>query len=667
MIRSRHPALVAAALIAALVASVLTLARPALAHPHVFIEAKAEIVYDGKGNVVAIRHHWRFDDAFSAFAIQGLDANGDGKYTREELSELADVNINSLKDWGYFTFGDDTKVEIDFKPPEPGYWLDLVSVPLTDYWAMSDEDIKAIAEDAEREGTEPMQEVKLLELHFTLPLKEPVGSDTKVTFDVYDPTYYIDFRFAKGADAVKLVGAPDDCSTQIRLPQPLDDETAARLAAIGADVREPPPELRAITQSLVNQVVITCGDAVAAAPAATPPSAADAVTQMAARDPGSMAPGGQAPSGAAPKADTGAASESAPQSHSVADPEAMSAPSAGFFSGIIGTVARMQSDFYQRLIGALRRFKGDPAAVWFLFLLSFTYGVFHAAGPGHGKAIITSYMFANEATLKRGVALSFAAAFVQASVAVAIVTVVALVLRGTSIAMKSTLGVFEAGSFALVALLGAWLVYRKTRAFLRISPAPAAVGAAHVADAHVHGHDHDHSHDHGHHHHSHAHDHGHDDACCGHSHAPDPETISGKLSLREAVAAVFSIGMRPCSGALVVLVFALSQGLYLAGVASAYIMAIGTALTISSLAIIAVTSRGIAQRIIGPPRRCGPGASSPAWRSRLPSSLSSSAWSSSSPRFRRPRRCDDLPLTKKNRRHPAPVRFSIADWQSISR
>ncbi|MCW2306040.1 HoxN/HupN/NixA family nickel/cobalt transporter [Rhodobium gokarnense] len=597
MIRSRHPALVAAALLIAIAASLVALARPALAHPHVFIEAKAEIVYDGKGNVVAIRHHWRFDDAFSAFAIQGLDTNGDGEYTREELADLADVNVNSLKDWGYFTFGDDTKVEIDFKPPEPGYWLDLVSVPLTDYWAMSDEDIKAIAEDAERDGTQPMQEVKLLELHFTLPLKEPVGSDTKVTFDVYDPTYYIDFRFAKDADAVKLVNAPGDCSTEIRLPQPLDDETAARLAAIGADVREPPPELRAITQTLVNQVVITCGDAVAATPAATPPSAEDAVTRMAAGDPGATAPGGQSGT-------PDPAAESAPQSHSVADPEAMSAPSAGFFSGIIGTVARMQSEFYQRLIGALRRFKGDSAAVWFLFLLSFAYGVFHAAGPGHGKAIITSYMFANEATLKRGVALSFAAAFVQATVAVAIVTVVALVLRGTSIAMKSTLGVFEAGSFALVALLGAWLVYRKTRAFLRLSPAPAArspaptVGAAHVAAPVIRRVDSDHGH-HDHHGHSHGHDHDHDDACCGHSHAPDPEAISGKLSLREAVAAVFSIGMRPCSGALVVLVFALSQGLYLAGVASAYIMAIGTALTISTLAIIAVTSRGIAQRIIG--------------------------------------------------------------------
>lgn len=80
---------------------------------------------------------------------------------------------------------------------------------------------------------------------------------------------------------------------------------------------------------------------------------------------------------------------------------------------------------------------------------------------------------------------------------------------------------------------------------------------------------------------------------------PEPAAISGKLSLREAAAAVFSIGMRPCSGALVVLVFALSQGLYLAGVASAYVMSIGTALTISTLAIIAVTSRGLAMRIIG--------------------------------------------------------------------
>lgn len=532
---------------------------PARAHPHVFVEARAEVVYDGKGNVTAIRHHWRFDDAFTAFALQGLDTDGDGAYSREELAELAEVNISSLKDFAYFTFGDDTKIEIDFDPPKD-YWLDVATVAVGDYWAMSAEDLKAIAEDAEKSGAEPIREVKLLQLHFTLPLKQTVGSTMPVTFDVYDPTYYVDFRFAKDKDAITLADGPENCRIETRAPKPLDDETASRLAAIGPDVRELPPELREITQNLVNQMVISCGAA------ATPASPADAASRMAEG-------GTPKPLDEVATADDRAAAPEETAAAESADPAPT--PSAGLFAGIIGRIAKLQSDFYKRLVGALRRFQTDPNAVWFLFYLSFAYGVFHAAGPGHGKAIITSYMFANEATVRRGILLSFAAAFVQAGVAVGIVAIVALALKGTSIAMKTTLGAFEAGSYALVALLGAWLVFVKLRGFLRVADGDR-------------GHDHGHRHDHG-------HDHGH----CGHSHAPDAELASRKLSLREAAAAVFSIGMRPCSGALVVLAFALSQGLFWAGVASAFVMAVGTALTIATLAVIAVTSKGLAVRLAG--------------------------------------------------------------------
>ena len=534
----------------------------AQAHPHVFVEARAKVLYDDAGKVVAIRHVWRFDDAFSAFAIQGLDTNKDGTYTREELAELAKVNIDSLGDFAYFTFGDDTKVEIDFNPPQD-YWLELHTVPLKDYWALSEEDLKAIAEDAERTGQPALQDVKLLELHFTLPLKEMVGSSMPVTFDVYDPTYYVDFQFAKADDAIQLSQPPGKCSIEVRAPKELDAQTAEQLAAIGAEVRDLPPELRAITETLVNQFIITCGTPVASAPAS------DAVNKMA--QGGSPVPlvGSQ-----------DSQSQETAQSGNGAAAPAPQLPSPGIFSMVIGKIAALQSDFYQRLVSALRRFQTDPNAVWFLLMLSFAYGVFHAAGPGHGKAIITSYMFANEATMRRGIVLSFAAAFVQATTAVLIVTIVALALQGTSIAMKSTLGFFESASYGLVALLGGWLVYTKLRAFLRVRQ-PAAAG---------HGHDHHHDDD---------------ESCCGHSHGPDIKTIENRLSLREAAAAVFSIGMRPCSGALVVLVFALSQGLYFAGVASAYVMAVGTALTISTLAIIAVTSKGLASRILGAETRRG--------------------------------------------------------------
>ncbi len=549
-------------------AVVLGVPAPSSAHPHVFVEARAEIVYDGDGNVTAIRHVWRFDDAFTAFALQGLDTNGDGTYSREELAELAEVNITSLKDFAYFTFGDDTKIEIDFNPPKD-YWLDVATVAIGDYWAMSAEDLKAIAEDAEKDRSKPIEQVKLLQLHFTLPLKQTVGSAMPVTFDVYDPTYYVDFRFAKQKNAITLANGPENCRIETRGPKPLDAETAAQLAAIGPEVRELPPELREVTQSLVNQMVIACGAAVAAAAPTAPVSPVDAVARMA--------------KGGAPKplSDAGRTGENAAKAGETADAKESTtpAPSTGLFSGIVDRIAQLQSDFYQRLVGALRRFKTDRNAVWFLFLLSFAYGVFHAAGPGHGKAIITSYMFANEATVRRGIVLSFAAAFVQASVAVGIVTIVALALRGTSIAMKTTLGAFEAGSYALVALLGGWLVFVKLRGFLRVADGQAS---------------HDHMHDH-----DSDLDDGHDGTHCGHSHAPDAGLASRQLSLRESAAAVFSIGMRPCSGALVVLVFALSQGLFMAGVASAYVMAVGTALTIATLAVIAVTSKALAVRIVG--------------------------------------------------------------------
>ena len=584
-----------------LLAGILGQVPSVAAHPHVFVRARAEVVYDDKGQIVAINHDWQFDDAFSAFALQGLDTNGDGKYSREELAELAKINIDSMKEYGYFTFGDDTRVEIDFNAPLAGYWLETKTVPFDSYWAISDDDRKAIAEDKARGVNDDIPtEVTLLELHFTLPLKEPVGHDKPVTFDVYDPTYYVDFRFADGNNVITFKNAPGACRVKTKAPAPLDDQTAAALAQIGADVRQPPPELMEVTQNLVNQMIITCGDATAAAstggetPSGPTGSPLDAVNALAAKGDEVVKEVATTRITATPQT-TGEAT--APK-----DPEAAkSATSISWLSRLLGKVSQMQSAYYQEMISALRLFRTNDRAAWLLIWLSFAYGIFHAAGPGHGKAVITSYMFANEATVKRGVALSFGAAFVQGLTAVAIVSIIALVLKGTSIAMTSTLGVFESSSFALVALLGAWLTWTKGRAFLRLVMPRAARG-----------HDHHHGHDHAHAHHDHDHTHGdaypdhpdphhvHGPDCgCGHNHLPDADLASRKLSLREALAAIFSIGLRPCSGALVVLVFALSLDLYWVGVASAFVMAFGTALTVSSLAIIAMTSKGLAQRFLG--------------------------------------------------------------------
>ena len=215
-----------------LLAGILGQVPSVAAHPHVFVRARAEVVYDDKGQIVAINHDWQFDDAFSAFALQGLDTNGDGKYSREELAELAKINIDSMKEYGYFTFGDDTRVEIDFNAPLAGYWLETKTVPFDSYWAISDDDRKAIAEDKARGVNDDIPtEVTLLELHFTLPLKEPVGHDKPVTFDVYDPTYYVDFRFADGNNVITFKNAPDACRVKTKAPAPLDDQLRERLGS----------------------------------------------------------------------------------------------------------------------------------------------------------------------------------------------------------------------------------------------------------------------------------------------------------------------------------------------------------------------------------------------------------------------------------------------------
>jgi ABC-type nickel/cobalt efflux system permease component RcnA len=226
-------------------------------------------------------------------------------------------------------------------------------------------------------------------------------------------------------------------------------------------------------------------------------------------------------------------------------------------------------------------------AGFILVAVSFLYGVFHAAGPGHGKAVISSYVLANGATVRRGITLSFLAAIVQAITAIAIVSVLAIFLNAAGIQIRNVAQRFETASGLLIALTGLWLLALYLRR--RVSPAPAAFVQA---EAHPHGHDHGgHAHDHAHHH---------DEACgCGHSHMPDPDAIGKNWSLSNAAAIVFAIGIRPCTGAILVLVFALTQGLFWAGVGATFAMAIGTAITVSTLAVLAVGSRDLALRFAG--------------------------------------------------------------------
>ncbi len=248
----------------------------------------------------------------------------------------------------------------------------------------------------------------------------------------------------------------------------------------------------------------------------------------------------------------------------------------GLFGGFFNWVNSQQQAFYRALSGAVKEMRDDPAKLWSLIALSFAYGVFHAAGPGHGKAVISSYVIANEQTLRRGITISFMAALMQGAVAIVIVGATYVALRGTGISMTEATHTLEIASYAMIAGFGGWLLYRKLRPKQRL--------------AHQ---------DHGHHKHHHDHAVGDDGVCetCGHSHAPDPALISAeKLEWREALSAVVAIGLRPCSGALIVLTFALLNGLYLGGFLSVTAMSIGTAITVSILATLAVGAKSAAIR-----------------------------------------------------------------------
>src|SRR5579872_1934289 len=173
--------------------------------------------------------------------------------------------------------------------------------------------------------------------------------------------------------------------------------------------------------------------------------------------------------------------------------------------GIVGWLFARQSEFYREISSTIRAAKSDGGAVWALLAISFAYGIFHAAGPGHGKAVISSYLVANRETARRGIALSFLSALMQSTVAVAIVAICAWLLNATAKTMCGAEKAIEIASYALIAVFGARLVWIKGGEFVRAlqaeRPLPAMAAASHRHD-HDHGHDHHHDHDH-HHHHDH--------------------------------------------------------------------------------------------------------------------------------------------------------------------
>lgn len=311
-------------------------------------------------------------------------------------------------------------------------------------------------------------------------------------------------------------------------------------------------------------------------------------------------------------------------------------PSTGMFSGLMNWVNVQQQHFYRALGAAMKGMREDGSQIWLLVGLSFAYGIFHAAGPGHGKAVISSYMLANEVALRRGIMLSFVSAFLQAATAIVVMVLVFLVLRGTAVSMTDATWFLEVASYALITAFGAWLLWKKLAPRLGgiFGAKPALSLSAASAHAHVHvshgdsrsshshfGHSHAHAHatgeacSHGRSDHAGGHDRGHAEAhghashsrssvdvceSCGHSHAPDPAMISGDhFNWRTAWSAVAAVGLRPCSGALIVLSFAFLNGLWAGGILSVMAMALGTAITVSTLATMAVMAKNWAVAVAG--------------------------------------------------------------------
>lgn len=293
----------------------------------------------------------------------------------------------------------------------------------------------------------------------------------------------------------------------------------------------------------------------------------------------------------------------AQSAHPFATPEQrLSVPSTGWVAEFSGQMAAWQGHFYRQLTGAVRAWKQDGWAAWLLLALSFAYGVFHALGPGHGKAVLTAYVLANRETIRNGALLAMLSAFLQAFVAIGLVAVAAGILQVSGVAMSRATWWLELASYAMMAALGAWLVYKHVckpvlvtvRAWLSARNAQRLGHAHHSHGGHACGHDHSHDHVH----HAHVHDEN-----CGHVHMPDPALISGPMNWSKAISAILAVGLRPCTGAIFVLVFSLAQGFFIAGIAAALAMGLGTGLTVAALATASLWVSQATVTVTGGPQR----------------------------------------------------------------
>ncbi|MDO9411770.1 MAG: DUF1007 family protein [Pseudolabrys sp.] len=206
-------------LIAALLS--LAFAAPAVAHPHVWVTMNSEVLYAPDGTVTGVRHAWSFDDMFSAFATQGYEGKVKGEFTREELAPLAKVNVESLKDFDYFTYATVDGNKIRMNEPLPDYYLSF--------------------------------ENQVLTLHFTLPLEKPVKAK-QLNVDIYDATIFVNFEFGK-KDPVKLTSAPAGCKLETVLPREMTFAEGKALSEIPADQ---PNVSMAFGAKFANKILVNC-------------------------------------------------------------------------------------------------------------------------------------------------------------------------------------------------------------------------------------------------------------------------------------------------------------------------------------------------------------------------------------------------------------------------
>jgi nickel/cobalt exporter len=236
---------------------------------------------------------------------------------------------------------------------------------------------------------------------------------------------------------------------------------------------------------------------------------------------------------------------------------------------------QFQSEIVRDMARAVRvvRLEGSQAAT-LLLSSAFAYGLLHALCPGHGKFVITSYALADDRTVRHAIAISFLAAAFQAITAVVLVTALFEILRATSRDMRQAQLVLEMASGGLIAVVGFVLLARSARKLLPDSlSARLPVLRPHNGKSPAGGCD------------------------CGHAHLPAPSDLPGRWSWGQAVVLAFSVGIRPCAGALLLLAFARSQGMIWLGIAGTFVMALGTAIMVSCLAVIAVRSRNMAARL----------------------------------------------------------------------